>query len=59
MKYSEKKGTLIFFVPLADVSQNFQKDNETQITHFLPFVAPSKRVLGRVKGVSWDQGAAV
>ena len=43
-----KRGTFNFFVPLTEVSQNFQEGNEAQLTHYttVPFDAPSKRVGG-------------
>ena len=47
MKFSEKKGTFNFFVPLTEVSQNFQEGDEAKVTHYskwVTFAAPSKRV---------------
>ena len=35
-----KKGTFNFFVPLTEVSQNFQEGNEAQVTHYSNFCCP-------------------
>ena len=50
-----KKGTFNFFVPLTEVSQNFQDGNEAHVTHCsksVTFFVPSKRVAGGPGGDS-------
>ena len=53
MKYSEKKVTLNFFVPLTEVSQTFQEGNEAQVTHYSKVAAPFKRVGGEGDSTHW------
>ena len=58
-----KKGTFNFFVPLTEVSQNFQEGNEAHVTHCsksVTFFVPSKRVgEGGPGGDSTHRGAAI
>ena len=56
-----KKGTFNFFVPLTEVSQNFQDGNEAHVTHCsksVTFFVPFNRV-GGPGGDSTHRGAAI